>query len=170
MSRILGGWIEFAVQDARTRRHVLQLTWTDHRACTHVVAVFQRSVQNPRQDFHVAMRMHAKPLSGRDDILMQHPQGAELHVLRVVILIERKCESGIQPRQLVVAALVTRSDLNHVFSPSWLLLNWLSRRFPIFGIAGADPLVPSVLIGSFPSKSFSRGPGKSALSTVAPSE
>src|ERR1700683_2110934 len=162
MGRILGRWIKFAVQDARTRRHMLQLTWTDHRTSAHVVAVFQRSVQNPRQNFRVAMWMHAEPLSGRDDILIQHPQGAELHVLRVVILIERKCESRIQPRQLVVAALATRADLNHVFSPSWLLLHWLSRRFPIFGIAGADPLVPSVLIGSFPSKSFSRVLGKRA--------
>src|ERR1700677_1001407 len=162
MGRILGRWIKFAVQDARTRRHVLQLAWTDHRTSPHVVAVFQRSVQNPRQDFHVAMRMHPEPLSRRDDILIQHPQGAELHVLRVVILIERKCESGIQPRQLVVAALVTRSDLNHVFSPSWLLLHWLSRWFPAFGIAGAGLLARSVLTGSFPSKSFSRVPGKRA--------
>src|SRR5271156_2678836 len=162
MCGILRGWIEFAVQDARARGHVLQFTGTDHRAGTHAVAVFQRSIQNPRQNFHVAMRMHPEPLSRRDDILIQHTQRPELHMFRIVILIERKCESAVQPRELVVAALITGSHLNHVFSPSWFFLNSISRRAPTCGIVDAGPLVRSVLIGSSLSKSLSRAPGKRA--------
>src|ERR1700735_1309240 len=124
--------------------------------------MFQRAIQNPRQNFHIPMWMHTEPLSRRDDILIQHTQGPELYVFRVVILIERKCESCIQPRQLVVAALITGSHLNHVFSPSGFFLNWISRRFLAFGITGAVLLVRLVLIGSFPSKSFSRAPGQPA--------
>ncbi len=169
MCGILRRWIEFAVQDARARRHMLQFTGTDHRAGAHAVAVLQRSIQNPRQNFHVAMRMHAEPLSRRDDILVQHSQRPELHMLRIVILIERKCESAVQPRRACcVRARSLGLDLNHVFSPSWLFLNWISRRVPTCGIVGAGLLVRSALIGSFPSKSFSRARGKTRLINRSP--
>ena len=55
--------------------------------------MLNRPIQNPRQDFHVAMRMHPESLTRRHHILIQYAQRTELHELRIVVLVKRKCES-----------------------------------------------------------------------------
>jgi hypothetical protein len=46
----------------------------------------QRAVEHIGQDFHVAMRMGAEALAGRDAVLVQDAQSAEPHVAGVVVL------------------------------------------------------------------------------------
>src|ERR1700722_2432132 len=97
---------------------MLQLSRTYYCAGAHAVAVLQRSIQNPRQNFHIFVRMHSKSFSRRNYILVQYTQRSELDMLRIVILVERKCELRIQPRKLVLPAFFTSSNLYHVLSPS----------------------------------------------------
>jgi hypothetical protein len=49
------GRIEFRVGDAGARAHALQFARTDHAVRAHAVLVFERAVEHPRQDFHVAV-------------------------------------------------------------------------------------------------------------------
>src|ERR1700683_480953 len=144
------------MHDPRSRRHMLQLSGTNHCAGAHAVAVLQRSIQYPCQDFHITVRMHSKTFSRRHNILIQHAQGPELYMLRVVVLIERKRESRIQPREFVVPSFFTGSNLYHFLSPSFCFLNCrdrfpnsLRRRVPTCGTGGVTLPAHSPLNDSF---------------------
>ena len=117
MDRVLRRWVELAVQHSASRRHVLEFAGTDDAAAAGVVAVLERAFENPREDFHVAMRMRRETAAGRDNILIDHTQGAELRVLGIVVLVEGKAEAGLEPRKLVVAALFRRSNVDHLVAP-----------------------------------------------------
>ena len=105
------------MQDARASGHVLQFAGANHRAGAHAVAMLQRAVDDPGEDLHVFVGVHAEAFAGRDDVFVQDAQRAKLNVLRVEILVERKSEMRIEPVHLVAAALVTWSDLNHGVAP-----------------------------------------------------
>jgi hypothetical protein len=45
----------------------------------------QLAGQNPTENFHVAMTMGTKALTGRNTVLINDPQRAEPHVIGVVI-------------------------------------------------------------------------------------
>src|SRR5580698_1908687 len=166
--------VEFAMHDSRSRGHMLQLSGTYHCPGAHAVAVLERSVQYPCQDFHVAVRMHSKTFSWRHNILIQHAQGPELNMFRIVILVKRKRESCIQPRELVVSSFFTGSNLYHFLSPSFFFLdcrdrfpNPLPRRGPACGTGGAVLPVRSLLNGSFLSPHLSHAMEARAKSACA---
>src|ERR1700690_598297 len=130
--------------------------------------MLDRTIENPGEDFHVAMRMHSETLTGRDDVFIQNAQRAELHMLRVVILIERKCEMRVEPRKLVAPALFTGSNLNHVGSPSCLVpCSVLYRRSgPASGRSGVTFPVHRLRGGSFPGPLRPHVRGKPAQSAA----
>src|SRR5580658_9234704 len=177
MRGILRRRIKFAVHDPRSRRHMLQLSGTDHCSGAHAVAVLQRAIQYPRQDFHITVRMHSKTFSRRHNILIQYAQGSELNVFRIVILVERKRESRIQPREFVVPSFFTGSNLYHFLSPSFFFLNCrarfpnsLPRRAPACGTGGVTLPARSPLNGSSPSVHLSHAVEVRAKSACAPWE
>ncbi|KOT02070.1 hypothetical protein DM50_3077 [Burkholderia mallei] len=59
------------------------------------------------------MRMHAEAARRRDAIVVQHAQRAEMHVLRIAIVGERKAVMGIEPAMIGVAAIARAADLEH---------------------------------------------------------
>src|SRR5207302_5391608 len=97
--------IEFAVRYARAGGHALHIAGTNHRTVTYAVAMLEGAFQNIGDDFHVAMRMPGKALTGGDAIFVDDPQAAPMHVLRIVILIERESMISIQPPVIEVAAI-----------------------------------------------------------------
>src|SRR5487761_59154 len=75
--------------------------------------MLKRAFEHPCQDFHVAMRMHAEALAGRDDVFIDDAKLAKAHVIRVVVLVERKAEMGVEPADFVVPTLVAGPDSDH---------------------------------------------------------
>src|ERR1700730_11242135 len=90
--------------------------------------MLKRAVQHPSQNFHVAMRMHAKALARRHVVLIDYAQRAKLHMLGVVVVGERKCEPAIEPSMLRMPALFTWSNLYHFASPSFDVARAILRR------------------------------------------
>ena len=72
--------------DASASRHELHIAMTNDTARTERVFVAQFTVQHVGKDLHILVRMSAEAHAGRDEILIDHAQGAETHMLRVVII------------------------------------------------------------------------------------
>src|SRR5262249_41617959 len=93
--------------------HTLHFSGTDDGPGTHTVFVFQRAFKNVGDDLHVAVRMRSEPLSGSDTVFVDHAQGPEAHVPRVVVRVEGERVVGVQPSMIRVAALVSMTNCNH---------------------------------------------------------
>src|SRR5437870_11631008 len=97
MGSIRLGGIGLAVPDARTCAHPLPIPWADYRTISHAVLMFERAFKQIGDDLHIAMRMRGKTMSGLHPIFVDDSKGAESHVVRIVILIERKTVAGVYP-------------------------------------------------------------------------
>ena len=80
-------------------------------AIAHAVLVLQRAFQHVAEDLHVAMRMRAEALPGRDAVVIDDAQGAEAHVRRIVVVGEGEGVMRLQPAVIGVAAFVCPSDV-----------------------------------------------------------
>src|SRR5215469_10713805 len=78
--------VELAVPYAAARAHALDVARTDRRAGADGVLVGQRSLEHVADDLHVPVTVRAEALAGLHPILVDHPQGAELDVLRIEII------------------------------------------------------------------------------------
>jgi hypothetical protein len=79
-----------------------------------VVAVLELAVDHVRDDLHVAVRVHAEAHARLDDVVVEHAQGAEAHVVDVVVVAERKVPAGVEPTRLHAMSLLGWDDLDHL--------------------------------------------------------
>jgi hypothetical protein len=86
VKRIVAAGIELAVRHAAACAHQLNLARLERAAVTHAVLVLQRAFEHVAEDLHVAMRMRAETLAGRNAVIVDDTQRAETHVRRVVII------------------------------------------------------------------------------------
>ena len=85
----------------------------------------QRSFQHVGEDFHVAVRVGREPCAGNDAVLVDHPKIAEAHVLRVVVVTERKGVTAVEPVQFVLPlSLLRRNWIIFVSLESTSLFDW----------------------------------------------
>src|SRR5256885_1271243 len=70
MHGFAGGAVELGVCDTRARTHALQLAGADLCAGSQAVFVFERPLEDPRQNFHVAVRVLAESLPRRDAVFV----------------------------------------------------------------------------------------------------
>jgi hypothetical protein len=82
--------VELAVADAAAGAHHLHVARADDRTVTHRVAVFERAGKDVGEDLHVLVRMRVEALAGLNDVIVDHPQVGETHLLRIVIAGEGK--------------------------------------------------------------------------------
>ena len=75
--------------------------------------MLQSAFQQIGNDFHIAMRMHGKAVSGLHPILIDDSEGAESHVAGVVILIEGETVAGVQPPMIGATPFFTATNRNH---------------------------------------------------------
>jgi hypothetical protein len=75
--------------------------------------VGQRALEDPGHDLHVAVRVATEPLSRLHAILVDHPQVAEAHPLRIVIVGEREGVKALEPAMLGMAAVVGLAQCDH---------------------------------------------------------
>ena len=111
--RLVALAVELAVGDAGPRAHALDVAGHDHRAGAHAVGVLERALQHVGHDLHVAVRVGAEALAGRDPVLVDDPERAEAHVGGVVVVGEREGVRGVEPAVVEVAALGGRTLHDH---------------------------------------------------------
>jgi hypothetical protein len=109
--------VVFAVGDAGSCAHQLDVAGHDHRARAHGVLVFQRAFQHVRENFHVPVRMLAETLRRCDAVVVDHQQVGKAVLLRVVVVGEGKRMTRTEPAVLRAAALIGVSDIEHALSP-----------------------------------------------------
>ena len=93
--------------------HPLQVAGPDHSAAAGRVLVLERAGEHAGEDLHVAVRVRAESLGGLDGIVVDHPQRAEAHLIRVVMLPERKGVSGIEPSGAGVKSFAGLAQRDH---------------------------------------------------------
>ena len=72
------------------------------------VAVLERTVEHPRDDLHVLVRVEPEAGAARDDVVVVDQEQPVMRVLRVVVVREAEAVPGIEPVQLGVEPVVGR--------------------------------------------------------------
>src|SRR5215813_2819349 len=82
-------------------------------AVPHAVLVGECAFEDVGDDLHVAVRVHGKSCAWRDEILIDHAQGAEAHPAWVAILVEGKCVARVEPAVVTTATFSAGTNLDH---------------------------------------------------------
>ena len=93
--------------------------------------MLQRALDDVSDDFHVAMRMASKTLAARNEILIDHAQSAESHVLLVEVSPKGEGVVRIQPAMIGVAAVCRFANGEHRKHP----LNYESDADTVVGFS-----------------------------------
>src|SRR4029077_17244999 len=93
------------------------------------VLMLQRTLEDIRDDLHVAMTVRAETLARRHAVLVNHAQRAKAHEPRVVIISKRKGVIGIEPTMIAMAPLVGFANVKHNGTRSLLCGSRRSRWF-----------------------------------------
>jgi len=91
------GVVELAVAHTAACAHALHIAGRNALDVAHAVLVRQLAREHVADDLHVAVAMGAKTGARRDAVLVDHPQIAPAHVLRVKILGKRKAVVALEP-------------------------------------------------------------------------
>ena len=101
---LIGCRVDLAVRDTRAGAHHLHFARADGPAVAHAVLVGHRTGQRYGHDLHVLMRVRTESSAGGDGIVVQHPEHAEVHALRIVVVGETEGVEGLQPTVVGVSA------------------------------------------------------------------
>ena len=96
--------VHLAVRDARAGRHHLNLSRTQDFHVAHAVAVPERAFQRDRHDLHVVVRMGSETLARSHGVVVQHPEGAEMHPAGIVIVCKTERMVSLQPTVVGITA------------------------------------------------------------------
>jgi hypothetical protein len=113
MNRLIFRGVELAVRDAAARTDALDVARAHDGGVAHRIAMLQRALDDVGDDFHVAMRVHAKALAGSNEVLVDDAQRLEMRVARIMIIRKAEGVIGIQPTVIGVAAFTGFSNINH---------------------------------------------------------
>ena len=94
----------FAVRDAAAGAHHLDVAVADHLRVAHAVGVLQVALQGNGDDLHVLVRVGVEAHARGHGVVVQHPQHAEVHALRVVVAGEAEGVPGVQPAVVGMAS------------------------------------------------------------------
>src|SRR3990172_2139686 len=109
--------IEFAVSDATARAHTLYFAGPYHRASTQAVLVFERTLQNVGNDFHIPVSVGGKALARRHRVFVDHAQDRKAHLTGVIIVSKGKRVVGVEPAVVEVSAILGLAQTDHVLNP-----------------------------------------------------
>src|SRR5438046_1003700 len=99
--------------DAGAGRHHLHLAGPNDRAGADAVLVLERAAEDVGDDLHVPVPMSVEPRARPNAILIDDAQRPKAHVLRVVIMAERKSMTAVQPAEIGNAAVSGMSQGHH---------------------------------------------------------
>src|ERR1700733_15223858 len=83
--------------NAGTGAHYLYIAVSDDGHVIHAVLVLQVALQRDGDDLHIIMRVGAEALAGVYRIIVQNPQHAKVHALRVIIICKAKSMVTVKP-------------------------------------------------------------------------
>lgn len=86
--RFVGVLVVFAVLDAGTSAHHLDISFSDDGTISHAVVVLQVALQWDADDFHIIMRVGTEAHTPADGVIIQDAEGTEMHPLWVVVACE----------------------------------------------------------------------------------
>src|SRR5262245_32709311 len=105
--------VEFAMANAGSRSHALQLPGPDDRAIAHAVSVFERSPEDISDDLHIPVAVHPETLTGLHSIIVDYPQGTKAHIGRVVVISKGEGVVRVEPAMVEMASLGCSADSEH---------------------------------------------------------
>src|SRR5229473_766466 len=108
-----GRVIELAVAHAGAGRHALQFAGPDGGTVAHAVLVLQAAIQDIRDNFHIAVTVHAEALAWLHAVFIHDPERAKAHLPGVIIIGEGKGVVGVKPAVVGMAALCRFTYLDH---------------------------------------------------------
>jgi hypothetical protein len=76
----------------------------------HGVAVVQLTLHHHRDDFHVAVGVHAEAPAGGDGVVVDHPQRPEAHPGGIEMVGEGEGVPAVKPRELAVETFGSRAE------------------------------------------------------------
>ena len=95
--------IVFAVRDAGTGAHHLDVSMLDDGYIAHAVFVLQVTVQWNGNDLHIIMWMGAKASCGSDLIVIEDAKDPKVHPFRVMVIGKTKSVAAMEPPGCVVS-------------------------------------------------------------------
>src|SRR4030095_13075958 len=112
------------------------------------IAMRQLALEHVADDLHVAVAVRAESLTGRDALLIDDAQRAELDVLRIEVVRERERVIRLQPAVIGIAALFAATDLLHGdyfrnnagvrAKPTWKPISGVLFRFCKFSVTANE--------------------------------
>src|SRR5262245_34133448 len=117
--------IVFAVADSRSGAHPLHVARSDHRARSCAVFMRHGALQHVGDDFHVAVRVSRESAARINSIFVNDSQSTKAHMLRIVVITERKGMTAIEPVPPRFTSFFGRSYFNH-FNPP---LNFVCQKY-----------------------------------------
>src|SRR5262245_4321580 len=109
--------VELAVEHPRPRAHPLDLAGADDRSRPHAVLVLELSFEDVGDDLHVPVRMRPEPLSWLHPVVVDDAEDPEPHLLRVVIVTERKRVPAVEPAEIRSSSILRAPDRDHRWPP-----------------------------------------------------
>src|SRR5208283_4348354 len=102
--------IVLAVPDAGSRRHPLDVAGADHRGLAEAVPMLQGAVDDIGDNLHVTMPVLGEPASRLNDVVVDHAERTEPHVLGIVVVGERERVTAVEPAVIGVSASKRGTD------------------------------------------------------------
>src|SRR5262245_56783687 len=115
-----------AMEHASPGAHPLHIARPDDRAGSHRVLVLEGAFEHVADNLHVAMAMGAETPARLYAVFVDHPERAEPHVLRIVVIGEREAVIGPQPAVIGVATLARFPQCQHHVTSSLELVTNVS--------------------------------------------
>src|SRR4051812_36142255 len=107
------GAVELTMTDACAGAHALKLAGTDHPAAAGRVTMFERPLNDIRENLHIVVRVCAEPLTRRDEVFVDDAQTAEARITRIVVTVEGERVVAVKPARLRLTTFCRWSYFNH---------------------------------------------------------
>ena len=121
----MGTAVEFSVDNAGARAHILYLSAGQNAAVAHGVHMGQLTLRHISDDLHVGVGMKVKAAAGLDQVVIDHPQDTVLQIVGVVVFSKGKMVPALQPAFPALSHLIAVNSFKHgrtSFKCSFLLV------------------------------------------------
>ena len=101
------------MQHASTGGHALHIARPDHRAIADIVLMLDCPIEHITHDFHVAVTVSTKAAPRCNTVFIDHPQGTELHMTRIMVVSKGKRMMAIKPAMIGMASVCCAAYFKH---------------------------------------------------------
>jgi hypothetical protein len=84
---------------------------------TQAVLVFERTLQDIGNDFHIPVSVSGKALARCHYVFVDYAQDGKAHLTGVIVVSEGKRVGGVEPAVVEVSAILGHAQTDHVLNP-----------------------------------------------------